>query len=137
MRKLSVLVLVFAVALTFGVTAHATKQFFFDFSIDVPLDWSTNVDEGDYSVTFTAPDESESLKIKHASREAINPFTFAISIANELNGDFPVEIGNGEFEIVLPDGTKARTRHVESWGVLMVSKNDFDDLKAVLSSWNF
>jgi hypothetical protein len=137
MKNLLVLVLIVAVTLTFGVAAYAARQAIYGFSIDVPAGWSTNVDEGEYSVSFSAPNGSESLKIKHASREGIDASSFAQSVAFELNGNSPVGIGEGEFEFVLPDGAQVRTKHVESWGVVMKSKNGFDRLIEMFNSWTF
>ena len=121
-----------AVMLMFGSSANAAV--FYGFSIEVPDGWLTNVDEGEYSVTLTAP-EGESIKFKHLSREAMDAYTFALINAHDLNGTSPVEIGRFEYEFVLPDETKARTIYMESWGILMQTKDDFDSLIAVLNSW--
>ncbi|MCL1875007.1 MAG: hypothetical protein FWF87_01955 [Synergistaceae bacterium] len=124
--------LLVVVALMFGAAANAAV--FYGFSIDVPEGWSTDVDEGEYSVTLSSPD-GESMKFKHLSREAMDAYTFALITSHELNGTSPVEINRFEFEFELPDEIKARTIYVESWGILMQTKDDFENLIAVLNSW--
>jgi len=125
----------------FGVTAHAAKQSFYGFSIDVPIGWQAVEDKGEYSVTITAPDGAESIKFKHASREFISAYTFAQSAAYDVGGSDPVEAADGDFEFVFTDNgikTNARTKHVESWGIVLMSKSgNFDRVTAILNSWQF
>jgi hypothetical protein len=136
MKKLLVLVLLVAVVLMFGTQAYAAKQSFSGFSIDVPTGWVAIEDKAEGSVKISAPDGSESMIIKYVSREAAGPLTFAESVAFDFGGK-PIDIGEGEYEFVLSDGTKARTRLVESWGVFMKSRGGFDRLIALLDTWSF
>jgi len=141
MKKLLVIALVLAVTLVFSVAALAAKQSFYGFSIDVPNGWQAIEDKGDYSVTISALDGSESIKFKHASREFTSAHSFAQSAAYDVGGSNPVEAIDGDFEFEFMDnGVKvfALTKHIESWGIVMMSKNaDFDRVKAILSSWEF
>jgi hypothetical protein len=128
--------LLVAAALMFSVAAYAVVRDFYGFSIDVPDGWSTNVDESEYSVSFTAQDGA-SFKIKHVSREGMDAFSFAQSAAFDMGGTTPERIGRVEYEFTLPDGTEARAMHIESWGILMLSNSGFESHMEMLNSWSY
>lgn len=139
MKKLLILALVMVMTIAFSGAADAAKQEFYDFSIDVPAGWSANVDKGEYSVSISAPDGSESVLFKQVSAEGMDSFSFAQSTANELGGSFPTE-ENGVYGFVFSDNgvnmnVLAWLMEAEGWGVVMKSNGSFENLTAMMGSW--
>ena len=139
MKRSLVLVLVMVLTIAFCCAAYAAKQEFYDFSIDVPAEWLANVDKGEYSVSISAPDGSESITFRQISAEGMDSFSFAQSIANELGGSFPTE-DNGifDFSFFVNDAkinVQAWLMEAGGWGVVMKSDSGFENLTSIMSSW--
>jgi hypothetical protein len=151
MKKLLILVLVVMMMLVFSAVAHATKHAFPEFaahgfSLDVPNGWSVTEDKLDNKFDFNSPDGSivitriggtESITLLYASSEGLCASAFADIVAGLLEGSKPVINGDGDFEFTYTFNgaeTDVRTRHIGHLGVVMESRNGFDDILAILGT---
>jgi len=153
MKKLLVLVLVLVLVmmLVFSTIAHATKHEFTDcaacgFSLDVPDGWSVTEDKLDNKFDFNSPDGSiiiarmggtESITFLYASSEGLCPSSFAEMLAGLLDGSKPVVNDDGDFVFKYMNNgveTEARTRHIGHLGIVMESRDGFDNILAILGT---
>jgi hypothetical protein len=151
MKKSLMLVLVIAATLTFSACTHAVLYEFKEFashgfSLDVPDGWFVTEDKFSNRYDFNSPDGAiiigrvggtELITFLYTSQEALYGPTFASSIAHSIKGSDPVENGRGDFEFTYVHNgveTNVRTRHIGHLGIVMESRNDFDDILPMLET---
>ncbi|MDR2529456.1 MAG: hypothetical protein LBD04_10675 [Synergistaceae bacterium] len=87
MRKIRVLAALAAMVLgVWGGLAEAAVRKFDQFSIDVPNGWKVEEDKENYTVSFTAPDDSAALTVSITAAENGSIEDWAKAYQEELKG---------------------------------------------------
>ncbi|MDR2522404.1 MAG: hypothetical protein LBC93_01700 [Synergistaceae bacterium] len=87
MRKVRVFAALVAVVLgVWGGLAEAAVRKFDQFSIDVPDGWKVEDDKENYTVSFTAPDDSAALTVSVTAAEGGSMEDWAKAYQEELKG---------------------------------------------------
>ena len=130
-------VAVLAVLTVFGASSEARVMEFDHFSIDVPAGWQVEEDKENYTVGFTAPDNSAALTVAVIENEGMSLEEYAHGIQNELNGNNLQELEGGYmFEFTTANG-------VDSIGIvsgdddmvmLLTIIGEHDDIDAMVNS---
>ena len=141
-NKISVglLIILLALTLIFSLAAHASVQNMNGwFSIDVPEDWMVKKTEDELFVRLVSPGEEDVITFEYSSAEGMDSRQYAENVSGSLGGSSPVtETDRGDFEFVYIDNgvsTSARAFMIDSIGIVISSRRDFNNIYGVLESF--